>query len=143
MKTPLLLLLALFTLTALRAEDARETALRAADDARIAAMKAPEREKLATIFSDELHYAHSSGAVDTKASFIDALVSERSKYVRYEPLERKFTFPAPGVALMTGRAQLEVANATGGMKATLSYLAVWRQEQGQWRFLAWQSCRLP
>jgi hypothetical protein len=25
----------------------------------------------------------------------------------------------------------------------LSYLAVWRQEGGQWRFLAWQSCRMP
>jgi hypothetical protein len=143
MKTPLLLLLAFFTLTALRADDARAAALRSADDARIAAMKAPGREQLAAIFSDDLHYAHSSGAVDGKASFIDALVSGQSRYVGYEIVERKFTFPAPGVALMTGRARLEVANATGGMKATLSYLAVWREEQGQWRFLAWQSCRLP
>jgi hypothetical protein len=81
--------------------------------------------------------------VDSKTSFLDALVSGRSRYVGYEILERKFTFPAPGVALMTGRAALKVTNATGGMEATLRYLAVWREEQGQWRFLAWQSCRLP
>jgi hypothetical protein len=133
----------LFALPAFAEEHPKLAALQAADAARIAAMKAPDREKLGAIFSDELHYAHSSGAVDTKASFIDALAGGRSKYVVYEPGERKFTFPAPGLALMTGRAQIEVANATGGMKATLSYLAVWREEQGQWRFLAWQSCRLP
>jgi hypothetical protein len=23
------------------------------------------------------------------------------------------------------------------------YLAVWREEKGHWRFLAWQSCKLP
>lgn len=146
MKTPFLLLglCALFLLpTSAFPEDARASALRIADDTRIAAMKATDRPQLAAIFSDELHYAHSSGTVDTKASFIDALVGQRTKYVAYEHEERKFTFPAPGIALMTGRARLEVANAAGGMKATLSYLAVWREEQGQWRFLAWQSCRLP
>jgi len=25
----------------------------------------------------------------------------------------------------------------------LNYLAVWRQEGGRWRFLAWQSCKNP
>jgi len=29
------------------------------------------------------------------------------------------------------------------MDSVLSYLAVWREENGQWRFLAWQSCKLP
>ncbi len=125
------------------AEDAREAAVRAADDARIAAMQTPERGRLAAIFSDDLRYAHSNGLVDTKASFIDALVAGRTRYLGYDHEERKFTFPAPGVALMTGRARIQVASATGGMEATLSYLAVWREESGQWRFLAWQSCRLP
>jgi hypothetical protein len=25
----------------------------------------------------------------------------------------------------------------------LNYLAVWREEKGAWRFLAWQSCKNP
>jgi ketosteroid isomerase-like protein len=120
-----------------------EATLRAADDARVAAMKAADGAKLAELFSDELHYAHSSGAVDTKASFMDALTSGKSKYTGIDYEERKFTFPAPGVALMTGRARVQVTSAKGQMDAVLSFLAVWREENGKWRFLAWQSCKMP
>ena len=92
---------------------------------------------------DDLHYGHSSGTVDTKASFIDSLVSGRARYTTYDHEERKFTFPAPGIALMSGRCHVKVVTATGGMDSQVGYLAVWREENGKWRFLAWQSCRIP
>jgi len=98
---------------------------------------------LAAIFSDDLHYAHASGAVDTKASLTAALTSGRTKYLHLDYEERKFTFPSPAIALMTGRVHAQVGNATGGMDGILGFLAVWRQENGQWRFLAWQSCKIP
>ena len=126
-----------------RAEDARTAALTPADDARVAATKSADREKLTAIFSDDLRYAHSSGTVDTKQSFIESLTSGRTKYVALDYEERAFTFPAPGIALMTGRAHVKVANATGGVDMLLSFLGVWREENGHWRFLAWQSCKLP
>ena len=44
---------------------------------------------------------------------------------------------------MTGRAHVKVANATGEVDMVLSFLGVWREENGHWRFLAWQSCKLP
>jgi len=125
------------------AEDKRTANLPAADDARVAATKSADREKLAEIFSDELRYAHSSGTVDTKQSYIESLTSGRTKYLTLDYAERAFTFPAPGVALMTGRAHVKVANATGEVDMQLSFLAVWREENGKWRFLAWQSCKLP
>lgn len=125
------------------ADDPRVTALRAADDERVAATIAADHTRLDAIFSDDLRYAHSSGAVDTKASLTDTIVSGRTKYevINYEA--RNFTFPAPGIALMTGRARIKVGNAKGGMDAVLSFLAVWREEKGHWRFLAWQSCKIP
>jgi hypothetical protein len=124
-------------------DDALQTALTAADDARIAAMLSPDRAKLDAIFSDELRYAHSSGVIDTKASFLDVLVSGKTKYLGYKHLERSFTFPAPGIALMNGRAKFQVETEKGKLLAVLGYLAVWRLEGDQWKFLAWQSCRLP
>ena len=127
----------------IRAEDARTAALAAADDARVAATKTADREKLAEIYSDDLRYAHSSGTVDTKQSYIESLTSGRTKYLTIEYEERTFTFPAPGIALMTGRAHVKVANATGEVDMVLSFLSVWREENGKWRFLAWQSCKLP
>ncbi|MBL9154722.1 MAG: nuclear transport factor 2 family protein [Verrucomicrobiales bacterium] len=118
-------------------------ALAAADDARIAAILKADTAALTGMLSDDLHYAHSSGAVDSKAVFLSNLQSGGIRYTGYQPQERKFTFPAPGIALMTGRAHIQAETAKGKMDSILSYLAVWREENGQWRFLAWQSCRLP
>lgn len=146
MKSILLRLLTVLAITfvPLRAADETRTAtLQSADDARVAATLAGDRTKLAAIFSDELRYAHSSGNVDTKASFMDALAAGRLKYVAWEYVERNFSFPAPGIALMSGRTRIKVAKADGEMEMLLSYLAVWREEKGQWRFLAWQSGKLP
>jgi len=125
------------------ADDPRLEKLRAADDERVAATIAADASRLGAIFSDDLRYAHSTGAVDNKASYIDLVVSGRLKYIAYDYLERNFTFPAPDIALMTGRARVKSSSASGVSDGTLSFLAVWHEENGQWRFLAWQSCKLP
>lgn len=117
--------------------------LTAADKARVAAMKAADKGRLEALLSEELHYAHSSGVVETKAMFVEAVTSGKLKYEGIDYEERKFTFPAPGVAMMTGRARVRAVSGKGPMDAVLAFLAVWRQEGEEWKFLAWQSCRLP
>ena len=121
----------------------REGALNTAADARVAALVAGDVAALGAILSDDLHYIHSSGVADTKEAFLANLVSGKTKYVEYAPGERSWRFPAPGIALESGKARIKVVNATGPMAVDLSYLATWREENGQWRFLAWQSARLP
>jgi hypothetical protein len=150
MKTHLLQLLASITFVLAlvaplhAADDATLIAkLIAADDARVAATRAGDQVKLAAIFSDELRYAHSSGKVDTKGSLSEALASGSLKYTEYTYEERTFTFPAPTIALMAGRAHIKAETGTATMDSVLGFLAVWREENGQWRFLAWQSCKLP
>ena len=81
--------------------------------------------------------------MDSKASFIETLSTGKTRYVGYDYEERSFSFPAPGIALMTGRAHIKAEAGGALMDSVLGFLAVWREEQGQWRFLAWQSCRLP
>ena len=105
-------------------------ALQGADDARVSAMRAGNREKLSGIFSDELHYAHSSGEVDTKVSFIDKLTSGKTKYLGIDYEKRDFTFASPGIALMTGRVRIRAASGESTMDSVLSFLAVWRLEKG-------------
>jgi hypothetical protein len=145
----ILTVLILTSLCSLRAADATAeskaplSTLQSADDARVLAMKSGNREKLQTIFSDELHYAHSTGEVDSKSSFIDKLTSGKTKYALMDYEKREFTFPAPGVALMTGRVHIRAISGENTTDSVLSFLAAWRLENGQWRFLAWQSCKLP
>lgn len=129
--------------TTVKASASQLEALTKADDARVAAMKMPSKEKLAAIFSDELHYTHSNGNLDTKQSFIEVLTAGKTKYVAYDYEKREFHLAAPNIALMTGRAHVQARTGEATMDSVLSFLAVWRLEKGEWKFLAWQSCRVP
>jgi hypothetical protein len=143
MKTLLPLLLALLLPFAAAAEDPKVAALTTVDDARVAAMLKPSKATLDTVLSDDLRYAHSNGKVDTKASLTSSLLGGEAKYVSYKYSERSFKFPAPDVALMAGRLEVQAVVDGISMTTGISYLAVWRLEKGQWKFLAWQSCKIP
>lgn len=131
-----------FWSVSLRAADPAAT-WRAADDARVAAMISADPAKLAAVFSDDLLYVHSSGTADTKSSFIAALTSGKSKYnsVTYE--QREFRELVPGLVHMTGRARLVLGKTAPFNELHLAFLAAYRLEKGVWRFVAWQSCKLP
>jgi hypothetical protein len=137
----LLPLLALLAVTLRAADDKLIAAVRAADDERIAATMAADRARLEAIYSDALHYAHSSGKVDTKASQIAGITTGGSKYERFEHKERTFIPAGPGIVLMKGRVLMYMGGSPGRIVNDLNYLAVWREEKGKWRFLAWQSCK--
>ena len=143
MRPFLLLTLAFLCSSLCAADDPKVTALTAVDDARVAAMLKPSKAALDTVLSDDLRYAHSNGKVDTKASLTASLLGGEAKYVSYKYSERSFKFPAPDLALMTGRFEVQATVDGTTVTSTIGYLAVWRLEQGQWKFLAWQSCKIP
>lgn len=139
-----LLLLSLLTSLACAAADHPELArVSAANDARVAAMLAPTREKLEAVLSPDLRYTHSNGQVDSKATLIDSLLDGSAKYTKYDFHECSFTFPAPGIALMAGRFDVKAVVKGNAAESTISFLGVWRLEKGEWKFLAWQSCKIP
>jgi hypothetical protein len=118
-------------------------AVTAADDARCAATKAGDRARLAASYSDDLHYAHSSGKIDTKASQLDGVINGANAYENFEYKDRTFVPAGPGIVLMKGRVLVHMKQKSTGQKTVndINYLAVWREENGQWRFLAWQACK--
>ena len=138
-----LLLVLFLTLGCSAAEHSELARVTAADDARVAAMLAPTREKLDAVLSPELRYAHSNGQVDTRESLIASLTDGSATYAKYAYQERSFTFPAPGIALMAGRFDVKAVVKGNAAESTISFLAVWRLEKGEWKFLAWQSCKVP
>jgi hypothetical protein len=143
MKSLATLLTLLLALTASGAEHPELAQVAAADDARVAAMLAPTREKLDAVLSSGLRYAHSNGQVDTKDALITSLTDGSATYSKYAYQERTFTFPAPGLALMAGRFDVKAVVKGNAAESTISFLAVWQLEQGKWKFLAWQSCKVP
>ena len=144
MKTTLLLsLLAFFAIAARAADDKIITAVRAADDERVAATKSGDRARLDAIYSNDLHYAHSNGKIDNKTSYFESLTKRTTVYEKYDYHTREFRVAAPGIVLMTGRVLIQSSSSSGRQQNDLNILAVWREEKGKWRFLAWQSCKNP
>lgn len=141
MRSLLLALLAVVTCAA--AENPELPRITAADDARVAAMKARDGAKLSGYLSEDLHYAHSNALVDTKASFLDLIVSGKAKYLRLDYVKREFTFPAPGMATMTGFFDVKAVINETTTETQICFLGVWRLEKGEWKLLAWQTCKVP
>ena len=143
MKTIFVTILLFFFAAAHAAENLELQAVTAADNARVAAMVSADAPGLRKTLSAELRYAHSNGVIDTKESLIGIITGGRTRYAAIDYQERQFSFPAQDLALMTGRARVQVTSPNGPVDAVMSFLGVWRKEGGEWRFLAWQSCKLP
>lgn len=125
------------------ADDPRTAAVLAADDARIAAMTAADPKALAPLLSPDLRYSHSNGEVDTKESFLQLVGGKTTRYVAYRTVERGVRFASPEIALEHGRAEIVLDKAGTRTEISVLFLAVWRLEEGSWRFLEWQSARPP
>lgn len=91
----------------------------------------------------DLSYVHSNGKHDTKKSYTESLLTHTTVYRVYDYQERDFRLVSPDIALQTARVLITSTNGTTVNNLDLSILAVWRKESGKWRFLAWQSARMP
>ncbi len=110
---------------------------------RYAAMTSNDLEALAALFHDDMIYTHSSGLVDDKASYIEALRSGRTRYLEVEQIKQEVRLIGD-VALVIGASHIEVDVTVNGEKVRKSLdlrsLAAWTATPQGWRFLAWQSC---
>jgi hypothetical protein len=138
----------LFTLSAAllarASDDAVIAAVRAADDERVAATMAPEEKRLDAIFSDALSYTHSNGKHDTKQSYMESLLKRTTVYTAYDYKERTFFVATPDIVIE--KAHVLITSGTAEKQNPpndLKIMAIWRHEGGKWRFLAWQSAKLP
>ena len=119
---------------------AAEQAVRQAEDRRIKAMIDDDFATLEAVLADDLTYGHSSGVVDTKASYIETLRSGKTKYLTFDR--------APSVVRLYGDTAIVTGAATLSLRGqpapfTLRYTLAYVLREGQWRMVAWQSTRLP
>ena len=109
---------------------------------RYAAMIAVDEAALEKCFSDDLIYVHSSGALDTKESYIAAIKSGKFRYLKCERFEETVRI-YDQTALVTGRAVFEAVIEGTPRMLRLRYLNVWTHTAAGWKFVGWQSCPLP
>jgi hypothetical protein len=136
-----LLVLAFLATLPLRAASLEED-VRAADTSRVLATIAGNVTRLEPLLSNALVYMHADGRVQTKGEFLAAVKSAQIKYEAYTYGDVKVTRVTDDVALMSGRARLRATAGTLHVEFALSFLSVWRREDGAWRMLAYQSAKL-
>ena len=119
---------------------AAEQAVRQVEDRRIKAMIDDDLPTLEAILADDLTYGHSSGVVDTKAAYLEALRSGKTKYQSFDRLQSAVRVYGE-TAVVTGTATLSLRGQAAPF--TLRYTLVYVLRDRQWRMVAWQSTRLP
>jgi len=116
-----------------------ETAVSAAVEALRKAMIAADKTALDKLTLPELSYGHSSGRLENKAEFIEALVSGKSGFSAIE-LSDQTVNVVDKIALV--RHVFNGTRRKEGDKMKLSILTVWLQHQEQWKLLARQAAKL-
>ncbi len=116
--------------------------LKSAELGRFKVMVAKDRAGLEAVLHKELVYFHSSGAADTKDSYIASIFSGKSSYVSIEAAEMQ-TRVYGKTGINTGIINLVNLNAEG--KETplkLRFTDVFVFEDGRWQMVSWQSTKL-
>ena len=116
-----------------------EKEIQGLEDKRFAAMIARDFAALDKLTHDQLLYTHSSGVTDTKATWLESMKSGKVKYKSVNCSERKVRFFGE-VALMNGRAAIEVDIGGQPKSLRLLFLNAWTRTPQGWKFVAWQSC---
>ena len=124
----------------LTAQTPAEQAVRQVEDRRVKAMIDDDFAALDAVLADDLTYAHSSGALDTKASYLESLKSGKTKYLTFDRTPSVVRLYGD-TAVITGAATLSLRGQAAPF--SLRYTVVYVRRDGQWRMVAWQSTRLP
>jgi len=142
MKRILALLLVAMALCACASPPApSDTAEAAAERLRLS-MIDPERATLESLVADDLSYGHSSGRIDTRASFIGDLLAGNSDFVTLDITDQ--TVKVMG-ELAVVRHTLAASTHDRGVagKVKLLVLQVWQRREGRWVLVARQAVRYP
>jgi hypothetical protein len=124
------------------AQDAAEKAVATAVESLRKAMVDPDKAVLDRLTTEELSYGHSTGLVQDKQEFMEALTSGRSDFVSID-LSGQTVKIAGDAAIV--RHILSAVTNDGGKPGTtkLSVLMVWVERNGEWKLLARQAVKVP
>jgi hypothetical protein len=114
----------------------------ALEDRRYAAMKAGDIDTLRGLLSERLHYSHSLGDRDTLQSYLDKVATGHFVY-RHIEHRTEWVEELPGVVLIGGRMTADVIVSGQTRSIDNAFLAVWADEGGVWRLIAYQPTPLP
>jgi ketosteroid isomerase-like protein len=98
--------------------------------------------KLEKVLAEDLHYLHSTGVVDSKASYIESMRSGKQRYASGKINDLKIRVYG-NAALINGDANFEFITAGKPGKARLKYTHVFVKSAKGWQLVSHQSLKVP
>ena len=121
------------------AQPADEAAVARAVDALMKAMLAPDKATLEGLTADELNYGHSTpGKVDTKASFIESLLTRKSAFKTID-ISKQTIQMVGDLAIVRAHFSSDIIPEGKPGHVELEVLMVWQKRAGAWKLLARQA----
>jgi hypothetical protein len=113
-----------------------------AEDARYAAQIGNDFAAMAQLFADDLVYVHSSGTVDSKASYIER---QRSNALHYRAMRRSDAkVRVYGcAAIITGAGNFDVTVNGKDSTVNLLFHSIWVKTDSGVQFVSWESTPAP
>jgi len=127
--------------TAVVAESSDEAAVTQAVEALRKALLEADKARLQQLGADQLSYGHSDGRVQTKAEFIDGVMTRKA-------IVKSLAFPELTVAVVGNAAiarHIYLSDSETDGKPTntrIGALQVWQKQDGNWKLLARQGFKL-
>lgn len=140
-RTWLLVIAAVAPAASASADDATQAVL-AAQDKRMAATIAADVAALAALMTDDLSYTHSSGVVETKTEFLDALKSGKYVYRSIAPEARRVRVYGDA-AVVSGPCRISVLRGGTPTEISFYFTELYVKRDGRWLMALWHSTRLP
>jgi ketosteroid isomerase-like protein len=103
---------------------------------------AADTAALDRIMADDIIYAHASGVIDTKATYLDKLKSKRQVYKTLEHLKKIETRLYGDTAVTHGLVRVTGVNPAGPFDDTVMMMHVWVRRGGEWKLAAHQTTKV-
>lgn len=106
------------------------------------AMVDGDRDRLTKLAAEELSYGHSSGKIQDKKEFVEAIASGSSDFVTIDLTQQ--TIKVVGNTAIV-RHILSAQTNDGGKPGTtqLGVMLIFQKQKGEWKLLARQAYKLP
>ncbi len=123
------------------AQSNEEASVNEAVEALRKAMLDADRARLEDLSSDHLSYGHSGGTMETKAQFINVIVSKKTIYKSITLSEPTVVIAGPNAIVRhVFSAETESDGKPGS--ARVGVMQVWQKQDGRWKLLARQAYKL-
>jgi hypothetical protein len=119
-----------------------EQAVRGAMDQFAKAVLSKDRPVLERLMSDWILYSHSDGHLDTKAQFIENVLTEKPKYEAFDYGSETTVFLYDKTAVVRGRITVKDFQNNRRRTIELNALQVWQKGPQGWIMIARQATRL-